>query len=64
MGKRLVLEAGPLLARTTRGGAAVGAGAVGRQPVAIWPGAPFYVCVRKGGPAGTPPPPLIYALHM
>ena len=25
-----------------------------RQPVVIRPGAPFCVCVRKGGPAGTP----------
>ena len=59
-GEAADIEVGPLLGRATRGGAAVGAGVVGRQPVSIWPGAPFYVCVRKGGPASTPPRPSPY----
>ena len=45
-----------MLARATRDGATGGTGVAGRQPVAIGSGAPFCVCVCKGGPAGTPNP--------
>ena len=64
LGKPLAGHGGPVLVRATWGGATGGTGVAGRQPVAIGSGAPFCFCVRKGGPAGTPPPALIYALRM